>query len=132
MNQLGSIFCPRYNCWAVLPVPLEKQDGLHKRASRLRATHIFEKRRSKPSVSSTPNAHSKNQVPPRLRQTTFFSENLRLAYTKHLLWVSDGATEDRDKWGDGCNCILKSVVSCTRNLHFAETAFPDKRFVYAK
>ena len=43
-------------------------NSLCKMASRLRKTHIVNKRHFPPSVSSTPNAHSKNRVSSRLRQ----------------------------------------------------------------
>ena len=54
-------------------------------ASRLRRTHTFKKRHFAPRVSSTPNAHSKNQVSSRLRQMPFVLKKGRLAYTKSLL-----------------------------------------------
>ena len=54
-------------------------------ASRLRKTHTFKKRHFAPRVSSTPNAHSKNQVSSRLRQMPFVLKKGRLAYTKSLL-----------------------------------------------
>ena len=43
-------------------------NALCKMASRLRKTHIVNKRHFPPSVSSTPNTHSKNRVLSRLRQ----------------------------------------------------------------
>ena len=55
-------------------------------ASRLRKTNTFKKRHFAPRVSSTPNAHSKNQVSSRLRQMPFVLKKGRLAYTKSLLW----------------------------------------------
>ena len=52
---------------------------------RLRRTHIFKKRYSPASVSSTPNAHSKNQVSSRLRQMLLVLKKQRLVSTKRLL-----------------------------------------------
>ena len=43
-------------------------NALCKMASRLRKTHIVKNRHFPPSVSSTPNAHSKNRVSSRLRK----------------------------------------------------------------
>ena len=43
-------------------------NALCKMASRLRRTHVVKKRHFPPSVSSTPNAHSKNRVSSRLRK----------------------------------------------------------------
>ena len=53
-------------------------------ASRLSKTHTFKKRHFAPRVSSTPNAHSKNQVSSRLRQMPFVLKKGRLAYNKSL------------------------------------------------
>ena len=53
--------------------------------SRLRRTHIFKKRHSPPSVSSTPNAYSKNQVSSRLRQMLLVLKKWRLVSTKRIL-----------------------------------------------
>jgi hypothetical protein len=60
-------------------------NALCKMASRLHKTHIVKHRHFPPSVSSTPNAHSKNRVLSRLRQMLPISKKWRLVYTKCLL-----------------------------------------------
>ena len=60
-------------------------------ASRLRKTHTFKKRHFAPRVSSTPNAHSKNQVSSRLHQMLPFLQKVCLARTKRLLWKQNRA-----------------------------------------
>ena len=68
-------------------------------ASRLRRTHIVKKRRFPPSVSSTPNAHSKNQVSSRLRQMLLILKKRCLVNTKCLFWGKN--RPERSRTGPG-------------------------------
>jgi hypothetical protein len=68
-------------------------------ASRLRRTHIVKKRYFPPSVSSTPNAHSKIRVSCRLRQMLLILKKWCLVYTKCLLWGE--SRPERSRTGPG-------------------------------